>query len=278
MCSSTTGNRRANYGGPHSQGEGRSVLEAGRMRRSASAAFGHLECTLPTLAVLASATPSGKPIKAAHSTMKRARELTPVSGGVSLWPRRTREQSGGGVEQTSGAHRGHQRHNCALGAHPLQVLGIAKQPPGAGAAGMDEDVHGGGFVRGVLGAKDQALCAGDILAADGQARDGPIVLVLGVVLRPIRKDLPGSDGVEFFDPVEEQHPDVARREGPGAAVVGRGVGAACGALAWWVGAAVFSLDVPGLGRRTSVDSGAPRGRNDSCHMRSSGHGFASGMK
>ena len=64
----------------------------------------------------------------------------------------------------------------ALGAYPVQVLGVAEQPPGALAAGMDEDVQGGGVVEGVVGAEDQALGTGDVGAVGGQARDGPAVL------------------------------------------------------------------------------------------------------
>ena len=75
--------------------------------------------------------------------------------------RPAREQSGGGVDEASGAHRGHQRHGCALGAHPVQVLGVAEQPAGAVAARVDEDVEGGSVVQGVVGAEDQALGAGD---------------------------------------------------------------------------------------------------------------------
>ena len=87
--------------------------------------------------------------------------------------RPARQQSGSGVDEASRAHRGHQRNGGTLGAHPVQVLGVAEQGSGALAARVDEDVEGRGVVEGVVGAQDQALGASDVAAVGGQARDRP---------------------------------------------------------------------------------------------------------
>ena len=121
------------------------------------------------------------------------------------------EQAGGGVDEAPGAHRGHQRDRCALLPDPVEVLGVAQQASGAVSTGVDQDVEGRGVVEGVVGTQDEVLRADDVGPAGGQARDRPAVL--GVVPGPVREDLPGADGVELLDAVEEEEPDVALRGG-----------------------------------------------------------------
>ena len=89
------------------------------------------------------------------------------------------------------------------------MVGVAQQPTGAVPTGMDEDVERGGVVEGVVSTQDEVLRADDVGAAGRQARDAPAVL--GVVPRPVREDLPGTDGVQLLDAVEEQEADVALR-------------------------------------------------------------------
>ena len=104
--------------------------------------------------------------------------------------------------------------------HPVQVIGVAQQSPGTGAARVDEDVPVRGVVTRVVRAEGEALGAGDRLAVHRQAGDVPTVL--GVLLRPVRQHLPGTDGVQLLDAVEEEQPDVASCVTPAGS--GAGVG------------------------------------------------------
>ena len=68
----------------------------------------------------------------------------------------------------------------------------------------------------MLGAEGEVLGADDVPAVGGDTGDGPAVL--GVLLRPVREDLPGADRVELLDAVEEEQPDVTRACGARAEV------------------------------------------------------------
>ena len=130
-------------------------------------------------------------------------ERRPVRGG-----RPSGQQTGGRVDEAAGAHAGQQRDGGALGAHPVQVLGVAQQPPGADAARVDEDVE----VRSRRPAewcapRTRPLAPVTPCAVGGEARDRPPVL--GVLQGPEGEHLPGSDGVELLDPVEQQQSDLA---------------------------------------------------------------------
>ena len=78
--------------------------------------------------------------------------------------------------------------------------------PGARAAGVDEHVEGGGVVDRVVRAEHQGLGADDGRAVGREAEGVPAVL--GVLLRPVGEHLPGTDGVQLLDPVEEEEPDL----------------------------------------------------------------------
>ena len=135
------------------------------------------------------------------------------------------QQPGGGVDEAAGAHRGHQRDGGALGADPAQVVGVAKEPPGAVAARVDEHVQGGRVVSEWWAPRTRPLAPMTSAAVGGQAGDAPAVL--GVLLGPVGEDLPGADRVELLDAVEEQQPDVA------AACGGLGLEVVC--LVGWSG-------------------------------------------
>ena len=77
-----------------------------------------------------------------------------------------------------------------------------------GPPGWMRTSSAGASVERVVGAEDKVLAPRDGPAAGGEAGDVPAVL--GVLLRPVGEHLPGTDGVELLDTVEEEQPDVAR--------------------------------------------------------------------
>jgi hypothetical protein len=84
------------------------------------------------------------------------------------------------------------------------MFGVAQQASGAVSTGVDQDVEGWGILEGVVGTQDEVLRADDVGPAGRQARDPPAVL--GVMPGPVRENLPGADGIELLDPVEEECP------------------------------------------------------------------------
>ena len=86
------------------------------------------------------------------------------------------------------------------------MLGVAQQGRVPCPPGWISTSSAGASLEGVVRAEDQVLGAGDMRAVAGQARDRPAVF--GVLLGPVREDLPRADRVQFLDPVEEQDPDV----------------------------------------------------------------------
>jgi hypothetical protein len=72
---------------------------------------------------------------------------------------------------------------------------------------VNQDVHGRRVVDRVVRAEDQGLGAADGAAVRGKAECVPAVL--GVLLGPGGQHLPGADGVQLFDAVEQQDPDLA---------------------------------------------------------------------
>jgi hypothetical protein len=79
---------------------------------------------------------------------------TPVRGR-----RPPAEQPGSGVHQRAVAHAGHQGDGGALRADPVEVFRVAKQRPGALAAGVDEHLMRRRVRDGVVCAQHQALAA-----------------------------------------------------------------------------------------------------------------------
>ena len=91
-------------------------------------------------------------------------------------------------------------------ADPVQVGVVVEHRPGARAAGVDEHVEGRGVVDRVVCAEHQGLGADDGRTVGREAEDVPAVL--WVFLRPVGEHLPGTDGVELLDPVEDEQADL----------------------------------------------------------------------
>jgi len=89
------------------------------------------------------------------------------------------------------------------------VLVLAHQAAGALAAGVDQHTHRWCVGQRAVGAYDHPFGGGDRAAIAGKQGDAPTIL--GMVARPVREDFPRADGVELFDIVEQQDPDVLRR-------------------------------------------------------------------
>ena len=81
-------------------------------------------------------------------------------------------------------------------------IGLVPGPPG-----WISTSSGRGVVDRVVRAEHQGLGADDGLTVGREAEGVPAVL--GVLLGPVGEHLPGADGVQLLDPVEEEEPDLA---------------------------------------------------------------------
>lgn len=120
--------------------------------------------------------------------------------------RAARQQPGGRVYQGAGADAGQQRDGGALAADPVKLSVIAQVRAGAAAARVDQHVQRRRVGVAMLGLDDQPFGTPHQPAGPGQAANR--ASVLGEPPGPVGQHLPGADGVEFFDLVEQHDADI----------------------------------------------------------------------
>lgn len=129
-------------------------------------------------------------------------ELLPICRG-----RPAVQDAGGGKDQGTSTHAGHQCPLIPTAADPIEHRRIVQQRAGALAARQDQDVKRWHVCPTMHGTYHETLGALDVSGSSREGHDLPSVF--WVITRPVGKDFPRPDGVELFDASEQHDADCA---------------------------------------------------------------------